>query len=292
MQLLFNALSAGSFAALIASGLSLTYGVLRVFNMALGQFALIGGYTAWWLYRVVELPLIISIPVSVFITCCIALLCFELTVYPFYKRNHFLPLVSTIALSMIIDGIILLLFQEQPKTILSAAKHPLTLLGARMSVEQLALIIGTILFLCFIAWVLHATSIGRKIRATVLHPQAAESLGIPSALLHRLLFITSCGITALAGMYIGIDQNLTPTLGFPITIKAYAALIAGGKENVWGTIICAYLIALVEQLAIGVPWFGSSYIPAGYQSAVALLFIIFILILKPAGLVGSKMRAA
>jgi branched-subunit amino acid ABC-type transport system permease component len=56
-------------------------------------------------------------------------------------------------------------------------------------------------------------------------------------LLHRIVFITSGILAALGGIYIGIDQNITPVLGFPITIKAYAAVIAGGKNSLWGTVV-------------------------------------------------------
>jgi len=97
---------------------------------------------------------------------------------------------------------------------------------------------------------------------------------------------------AAGGIFIGIDQNLTPTLAFPITIKAYAAIIAGGKGNFWGAIVCAYLIALLEQVVVGIHWFGVFYIPAGYQQTVALLFIIVFLLLKPTGIFGSVSRSA
>lgn len=173
-----------------------------------------------------------------------------------------------------------------------SARHLLSGFGVVISVEQAILISGTIIFLCIVTVILQGTSFGRKIRATVQHSQAAESLGIPAAILHRIVFVVSCLLAALGGIYVGIDQNLTPTLAFPITIKAYAALIAGGKESLWGTIIAAYLIALLEQLAVGIPWLGGMYIPAGYQSTVALLFIIFFLIVRPQGMFGRQVRTA
>lgn len=110
MQLLINALIAGSFAALMAAGLALVYGVLRVFNLALGQFALIGGYLVWWFYQSTGLPFSLSILLSLLVTAIVALLSFEIVINPFYRRHRFLPLVTTIALSMILDGLILLLF--------------------------------------------------------------------------------------------------------------------------------------------------------------------------------------
>lgn len=289
MQLLVNAAIAGSFAALLASGLSLVYGVLGIFNMALGQLALVGGLSAWWLTEYLSMPLFLAIPCSMALSVLVTWISFEVFVAPFYRRHRFLPLVTTIALSMVLDGLILLLFREDPKTIDAGRKILLHVGDAVVSIQQLTLIVLTLLFLATLTWVLLATPFGRRIRATVQHARAAESLGIRCGLLHRLLFITSGVLAGLAGVFVGIDQNLTPTIGFAITIKAYAALIAGGKDSLKGTIVCAYLIALLEQLAIGIPWFGF-YIPSGYQSTVALLVIIVILLVKPQGIFGSRIR--
>ncbi len=283
---------AGSLAALMAGGLALVYGVLGVFNLALGQLALTGGYATWWLHQQIGIPLLPSILGGIVIGGIVTWITFEIVIAPFYRRHQFLPLVTTIAWSMVLDGALMLLFQEQPRLILDAPKQFFDFENIRLSHEQSVLIVCTFLFLAVIAWVLTATAFGRKIRATVQHPDAARSLGISSSILHRIVFIGSGVLAACAGIYMGIDQNLTPTFAFPMTIKAYAALIAGGKDNFWGTILAAYLIAIIEQLAVGTPWFFGTYISAGYQGAVALLFIIIVLLIKPTGLFSRSTRIA
>ncbi len=164
MQLIVNALIAGSLAALIAGGLALVYGVLGVFNLALGQMALITGYSTWWLYQVVHLPLAVSIVGGLMIGAVVSWLAFEIFINPFYKRHRFLPIVTTIALSMILDGAILLIFHERPRSILPGVKHTFDILGARISPEQIVLIVLTISLLILLAYVLHSTAFGRKIR--------------------------------------------------------------------------------------------------------------------------------
>ena len=292
MQLIVNALIAGSLLALVAGGLSLVYGVLGIFNLALGQLALVGGYTTWWLTQRAGIPLLLGIPLGAAIGGLVTWVSFEVAVAPFYRRHRFLPLVTTIALSMILDAAILLFFEERPRAILPGEKHILEFIGVRFSIEQIVLVCATVFFLLGAAWILHHTLIGRRIRATAMHPEAAHCLGINSNLLHRMLFIGSGILAALGGIYIGIDQNLTPTLAFSLTIKAYAALIAGGKDNLWGTILMSYVIALLEQLLVGLPWAAGHYLPAGYQSVVALLFIIVILLMKPSGLFSTSSRTA
>ena len=292
MQLLFNGLIAGSLAALIAGGLALVYGVLGVFNLALGQIVLLGGYFTWWLHQVAGVPLILSVVGGLIGGGIVTWITFEIFVNPFYKHHRFLPLVTTIALGMILDALILLGFEEKPRSILPGVKDTFILFGARISMVQIFLILTTLATLFAFAYIFHSTPFGRRIRAVVQHDNAALSLGINAPLLHRCIFILSGMFAAAGGIFIGIDQNLTPILAFPLTIKAYAAIIAGGKGNFWGAILCAYIIAMLEQFVVGVHWFGSFYIPAGYQQTVALAFIIIFLLWKPSGLFARGNRSA
>lgn len=292
MQLLINALIAGSLAALIAGGLALVYGVLGVFNMALGQMVLFGGYLTWFLHQSLGMSLFPSILGGLMGGGVLTLLTFEIFIKPFYRHHRFLPLVTTIALSMILDAVLLLWFKESPKSILPGLKQMHEVLGGRISTEQLMLIGFTLLALCAFAYIFHMTPFGRRIRAVTQHDSAAMSLGINAPILHRFVFVLSGLFAAAGGIFIGIDQNLTPTFAFTLTIKAYAAIIAGGKGNIWGAIICAYLIALLEQLVVGIHWFGSFYVPAGYQQTVALAFIIILLLFRPEGLFVTRQRSA
>ncbi|TSC58415.1 MAG: branched-chain amino acid transport system permease protein [Candidatus Peregrinibacteria bacterium Greene0416_19] len=290
MQLLVNALIAGSLAALIAGGLSLVFGILGVYNLALGQTVLVGGFAAWWLRQVAGLPLALAIPGGIVAGALLSWLTFDVFIRPFYRRHIRLPLVTTIALGMILDGLIILLFGERPRAILRETKRVFDAGAFQISLEQMMLIGFTLLILALFGWTLHHTAFGRRLRAVAQHDHAALSVGVDAPRLHRLIVVLSGTLAACGGIFIGIDQNLSPTLAFPLTIKAYAAVIAGGLGNVWGAIACAFLIALLEQLTVGIRWFGRFYVPAGYQATIPLLFIIFILLIKPSGLFQSGRR--
>ncbi len=292
MQCLANGIIAGSLAALIAGGLALVYGMMGVFNLALGQMVLFGGYSAWWLREAAGLPLFPSILGGLLAGALLSWLTFQVFVLPFFRAHPFLPLVTTIAWGMILDGLMLLLFEERPRSILPGAKHLFPIGQATASIEQVVLVLATLLLLCSLAYVLHAAPFGRKVRAVLQHSHAAQSVGISAVFLERAVFVASGVLAAGAGIFLGIDQNLSPTLAFPLTIKAYAAIIAGGRGNVWGAILCAYLIALLEQFVVGIRWFGLFYVSPGYQATVALLAIIFFLLLKPEGLFAQRARTA
>src|SRR3989338_537243 len=153
-QLLINALIAGSLAALIAGGLALVYGVLGIFNLALGQMVLVGGYAVWWLHQSIGLSFLVSIIGGLLIGAVITWVTFEIFIAPFYKRHRFLPIVTTIALSMILDALILLFFEARPRTILTNAKNIMDIGGVRISLEQCVLIVLTLLLLFMFAYIL------------------------------------------------------------------------------------------------------------------------------------------
>lgn len=291
MQLLINGLIAGSLGALIAGGLALVYGYLGAFNFALGQFALFGGYLTWWLSVKEGWPLLPSAVVAVAGVGILSYLTYRIAVRPFFRFHRYLPLLTTIAVSMVLDSLILLLFGQSPKEIMPE-KQALSLPGGLVLNEQQLVLIGlTLLCLLCIVFALHGTRLGRQIRASVQHEHAVQSLGVSAERLTMLLFVGSGLLAACGGIFLGIDQVLTPTLGFSITIKAYAAVIAGGRHHFAGPVLCAYLLAMIEQLAVGVPWFGGSYIPAGFQASVSLGVIVLFLLARPQGLFGPTLRA-
>ena len=92
-----------------------------------------------------------------------------------------------------------------------------------------------------------------------------------------------------AGVLIGFDTSLQPTMGTVYTIKAFAAMMLGGLGNIWGAIIGAYLLGLVENISIGLD-LGAYSIPAGYRDSFAFLLIVGVLIIRPQGLFGEKVR--
>jgi branched-subunit amino acid ABC-type transport system permease component len=237
------------------------------------------------------MPFLLAVCGGIGVTIVVSLVSFFVFVKPFYKIHRFLPIVTTIALSMMLDATILLFFHERPRTMFPGVKRIFSFWDMHVNVAQVTLMLLTLLLLMVLAFVLHSTAFGRRLRAVVSNDHAATSLGIATRPLHLLLYTVSAVLATCGGIFISIDQSLSPTLAFSITIKAYSAIIAGGKGNIWGAILCAYLIALLEQLIVGIHWFSFFYVPAGFQSSIALIIIILFLLFKPSGLFVRTARA-
>ena len=121
------------------------------------------------------------------------------------------------------------------------------------------------------------------------NPEAGEALGISRRWMSYGVFISSVLLAAYAGIMVGFETNMQPTMGGAYTIKAFAAMILGGFGNLWGSVIGSYILGFIENFAIGLD-FGGYSIPAGYKDAFAFTIILVILLLKPEGLFGKRAR--
>lgn len=120
---------------------------------------------------------------------------------------------------------------------------------------------------------------------------ASQALGVNDKLVTYGVFITGMLLATYAGVLIGYETNLQPTMGNAYTIKAFAAMILGGLGNIWGTVLGSFFLGLVENLSIGLQ-FGDYSIPAGYKDAFAFMIILLVLMFKPEGLFTRRRRAA
>jgi len=96
-------------------------------------------------------------------------------------------------------------------------------------------------------------------------------------------------LAGYAGVLVGYETNIQPTMGGTYSIKAFAAMILGGLGNMWGTVAAAFLLGLIENLSVGIDLGGYS-LPAGYKDAFAFLIILVVLLCRPQGLFGTALR--
>ena len=141
------------------------------------------------------------------------------------------------------------------------------------------------------AFLIHSTGFGRTIRAVSEHPEAAEALGINGPRLTSIVFSAGVLLAAFAGVLVGFETNLQPTMGSSYTIKAFACMCLGGLGNLWGALAGSYLLGLIENLAIGID-FGPYSLPAGYKDAFAFAIILLVLLFRPQGLFSKATRRA
>jgi branched-chain amino acid transport system permease protein len=291
-QLLVNAIITGSIYALVAVGFSLTYGVLKILNFAHGHLMMTGAYLFY--FFTVESAL--SVPTAALATCAatlvIALLTLLIFVNPFDRYSPMLPLVTTLALATILESCVSMIFGVNVKALDSGSSAESIQFGSVFITPlQVVIAVTALMMLVLIAFLMHSTSFGRRVRAMSERLAAAQALAINSPAMKGLVFTLGTVLSVYAGIMIGYETNLQPTMGHGYTMKALAAMILGGLGNLWGTILGCYTLGVLENFAVGLD-FGAYSLPAGYKDAFAYFIILVVLLIRPEGLLSFRRRVA
>ncbi|MBX7136995.1 MAG: branched-chain amino acid ABC transporter permease [Oligoflexia bacterium] len=288
-QLLINALITGSIYALASAGLALCYGVLRILNFAHGHLMMTGVYLFYLFSVTLGLALLPAALSTALAVAAVGAVSFTVFVRPFTRHNPVLPLVTTLALSTVLESSVAMAFGVNVKSLNTEMVSSLEIYGIFITPLQIGIIISALLLLGLTGLVIHFTPAGRTLRALAENEEAAQSLGIGSDRIRFLVFLISALMAAYAGIMLGYETNLQPTMGNSYTIKAFAAMVLGGLGNIWGTVAGAYLLGLVENLSIGLD-FGGYSLPAGYRDAFAFMAILLMLLVRPSGLFRRAAR--
>lgn len=289
-QLFTNSLISGSIYALASVGLALAFGLLRILNFAHGHLLMLGAYTFFLFSSHLEMGIFAAGVLTLLASILFSVLILKIFILPFISYSSELPLITTLALATILESSVAMIFGVQVKSLSTGESfQSFEIWGIYITPVQIIIICSALTLLLFTAFIIHCTSFGRKIRALSESSLAAEAIAINSS---RLIFIVFCCATILsvyAGIMIGYETNLQPTMGNTYTIKAFAAMILGGLGNIWGTLFGSFILGLIENFSIGLD-FGDYSIPAGYKDAFAYMLILLILLIKPEGIFSSKKR--
>lgn len=290
-QLLINALITGSIYALASSGLSLTYALLRIINFAHGHLMMTGAYLFYLFYIVLALPLPLSLIATLICAGVIGVMAMRICVQPFQSLSPILPFVTTLALATALEAIVSLGFGVNVKSLSTGDDFKSYNFDSFVITQtQIYIIFFALSLMVLAGYIMHSTPLGRKLRALSQNPSAAESLGINRTSFYYSVFVISIMLASIAGILVGFETNIQPTMGSAFSIKASAAMILGGLGNIWGTVAGSYILGLVENLGIGLD-FGGYSIPAGYKDAFSFIIILGVLLLRPHGMFTKKSRS-
>jgi len=128
---------------------------------------------------------------------------------------------------------------------------------------------------------LKKTKLGKSMRALADNKDVAQVVGINPEKVYSYTFIIASFLAAIAGILIGLDQNLFPALGFTFVVKGFISAVVGGINFVPGSIVGGYFIGIVENLGI---WF----LPSGYKDAISFTILLIFLLFRPQGILGKK----
>jgi branched-chain amino acid transport system permease protein len=284
LELLFQGIVQGSIYALIALGLTLVYGLLRILHVAHAALFTLGGYIGVLITNATgSFPL--AMVSAMFIVGVVGMAVYKLAYEPLLGRPPYIALIASIALFIGAEEIFRIVFGPYG---LSYVDPPLQgyfeLFGSFRLKHGEALVIGLSgSMLSILAWVSGNTRIGVSWRATVKDPDMARAFGVNIQNVRYLNFFIGSALAASAGVLVALLNNLVePTMGSVPSYKALAIIVLGGLGSVRGTLIAALAIGVIES-------FGTIYL--GHimdRDALAFAFLIVVLMVRPHGLLGAK----
>jgi len=291
-DLALDAMSLASIYFLAAIGLAITFGVMRVINMAHGEFIMLGAYTGYvtqlWISDYTA-SILVALPLAFAVTFLAGVALERLVIRHLYKR----PLETLLATF----GISIAL-QQLAKNIFGTQARPLTapswLDGAlsfndvvSISYIRIAIFVLALLFLGFFLWLMKRTRLGLEVRAVTQNPTMAASMGINPGRINMLTFGIGSGIAGIAGVAIGLFAKVTSELGQDYIVQSFMTVVVGGVGNIWGALLGATMIGFLQK---GIEFLNPSNTLAA--QTYMILFIILFIQFRPRGIIALKGRAA
>ena len=291
-NLVLDAVSLASIYFLAAIGLAITFGVMRVINMAHGEFIMIGAYTGYVVQQWISdytASIIIALPLAFLITFAAGIALERLVIRRLVSRP-LETLLATFGISIALQQIAKNIFGTQARPLTS----PAWLGGAfhfndiiSISYIRVAIFVLALIFFTLLLFVLNKTRLGLEVRAVTQNRRMAASMGINPDRINMLTFGLGSGIAGIAGVAIGLYAQVTSEIGSNYIVMSFMAVVVGGVGNIWGTLAGAGLTGMMQKF---IEWFNPSNTLAA--QTFMIIFIIIFIQFRPRGIVALKGRAA
>ncbi|MGH3349901.1 MAG: branched-chain amino acid ABC transporter permease [Nocardioides sp.] len=271
--------------ALLACGLSLIFGVMRIVNLAHGVLAVASAYLALWLVDLTGiapfLTVVIVIPVLAAVGYAIQRGLFN----PALRHGELSPLLVSFGLAVIGANLLQELFTADTRKISIGAlsTSSVELGGLRLGVFSLLTLVVAVGVIVGLQLYLSRTRIGRAMRAAKDDPEAATLMGIDERHMYALATAIAIGTVALAGVFLGMSTQFSPTYGDLVLIFAFEAVIIGGLGSLWGTLLGGLVLGVAQTV-------GAQIDPAYGVLAGHLVFLV-VLLFRPQGLLPKAVAA-
>ncbi len=285
-QQLVNALSLGSIYALVAVGLAMVFGILRLINFAHGEVLMLGAFAAYYA-AAVALPFWLVAPLAVLTTVVVGVVMERVAYRPLRGAPDVALLLTSLGVSIALQNLALLLFGAQPKRFPTpAAMSGQIALGGGVRISTVNLVtVGTALALMVgLTLFVTRTPLGLSMRATAENALAAQLMGINVTTVVVTAFVIGSGLAGVAGLLWGARVGrIEPLMGFIPVLKAFVATVIGGFGSIPGAVLGAYLLGFAEIFLVAL-------LPGdltSYRDAFIFGGLILILLLRPRGILGS-----
>jgi branched-chain amino acid transport system permease protein len=281
-QLLISTVLLGGIYALIAVGLTLIFGIMRVVNFAHGEFLMLGMYLAFWSFTLWGVDPYFILVVAVPLFFAIGLGVYALVMRGVIHASHNVQIFTTVGLSTALQNVALVLWTGDFRFVRPwESSVVVRILGAAFNLSQVIAFAVALLFTLALFAFMKWTHAGRVMRATAQDGEAATLMGINTDRVYRLAFAIGIACVGVAGVLVSPLYSVYPTAGLQFVLLAYVVVVLGGLGDMVGALLGALIVAGVE--VIGSYVFGSAW-----KEVIYFVLFIAVLVFRPAGLFGQR----
>ncbi len=281
-QLIINSIIAGSIYALIALGFNLIYGTTKFFNLTHGVMAAIGGYTVFYIGKILGLNMFLAIVLGVLVAGIAGYISDKIIYLPLRRKgaSNMILLVASLGAFTAIQAIIAIIFTSQFQTfsVNINTEKIYEIMGGVITQTQIIILASAIVSTVGLMLILKYTMFGKAIKAINDDEEVAKIVGINTDKITGYVFFIGSAIAGLGGILVGFDTGIEPTMGFALLLKGVIAAIIGGAGNIYGAFIGSFLLGFIEN-------FGIWKISGEWKDAIAFVLLIAFLIFRPSGII-------
>lgn len=291
-DLVLDALSLGSIYFLAAIGLAITFGVMRVINMAHGEFIMLGAYTGYVVQLFIPnytLSIVVALPLAFAVTFAAGVLMERLVIRHLMHRP-LETLLATFGISIALQQLAKNIFGTQAVPLTAPAWLDGSLIFndiVSISYIRIAIFVLAVIFLFLLLNILNKTRLGLEVRAVTQNPSMASSMGINPDKINMLTFGLGSGIAGIAGVAIGLFAQVTSEVGSNYIVQSFMTVVVGGVGSIFGTLAGAGMIGSLQKV---IEWFNPSNTLAA--QTYMIIFVIIFIQFRPRGIIALKGRAA
>jgi branched-chain amino acid transport system permease protein len=265
--------------AMVATGLSLVFGVLEVVNLSHGEFYMVAAYVLCAIMSegISYIPACI---LSIIITAAIGYFFAVSVVRPAARLEPVNAMLATFGISTLMINLVLLIFTATPRMVSSPFQKVIHIGPIFLTAQKIIVIIMGLLLNAGLYLILHRTTFGKMIWAVSEQKIAAEIVGINTKLIYNISFTLGAVMSAVSGVLVSSLFSLSPDMGSTILTKCFSIVVLGGLGSILGAICGGMLLGLAESMM-------ALLLPTQWSPAIAFVVLVVVLLVKPEGIIGK-----
>lgn len=282
LQQVANGLVNGMGYVLIAVGLTLVFGVLRIVNFAHGEFYMLGAFVTFFAIKLLGVPYLAAVLLATVAVAGVGVLANQVLFKPLRREHEFTILMVSLGLSLLLANGGEIVFGADPKYIASPFADEAVEIGTVfLTWQRIIVLVAAAILIGLVYLFIRFTTMGKMMQATAQNRDGAALSGVNIDWVHTYTFALACGLAAASGALLGPTAVIFPTIGEWAVLKAFIVVVMGGLGSMGGAVAGGLLLGVAEAL-------GANYISIAFKDAIGYGIVVAVLLWRPAGLFAAR----